>query len=198
MRTFPKALLLAATAIGCSTILAGPKEDSHSEPQPPELGHLDFLVGVWKVEQNHFDPSGAVVATATGTEEIAWILERHAIQRKYRTKTSSAAFEAIGLLTWSQSAKRFEGVWLDDASTNGPTLVHGHWNETDRGFVFELDAPAADGNRAKYKTVDRYESDTSRIATTYQLKGSDVVKISEVKYTRTTPCPAKLRLIWDD
>lgn len=199
MRTNLKALgFTVLTAFGCSALLAGPKEDAGAEFPVPELAHLDFLIGVWKVEQKHLDPSGAVIATAEGTETITWILDKHAIHRIYRTKDASSTFEAIGLLTWSDAAKRFDGTWFDNASTAGPTRASGEWNEKERSFVFELQGAGSPANSVKYKTIDRFESDSSRLAVTYLMKGSEVVKVSEVRYTRTTPCPAKLRAVFNE
>lgn len=199
MRTVSKTLgLIAATVIGSSAILADNRADSSPEFSAPEFEHLDFLVGSWKVEQKHLDASGSVIATAEGTEEITWVLDKHAIQRVYRTTTASTAFEAIGLLTWSAKAKKFEGAWFDNVPTAGSMRATGEWNQKDRTFVFQLEPLSGDGGDVSYKTIDRFETDTSRMAVTYQVKGSEITKISEVKYTRTTPCPAKLRMIFDN
>lgn len=163
----------------------------------PELARLDAFIGPWLVTEHHFNADGKLVGTVAGTEEITWVLEGRAIQRRYRTANESRRYEALGTLTWNAVAKRYEGVWFDNVSTGGPTVVSGEWNDDDRAMVFLLTSTRPDGSEAKHKVVERFVDEERRVATTYQLSGDDIVKRLEVEYKRTVPCPSRMGIIMD-
>ena len=163
----------------------------------PELAHLELFIGPWSVTETHFDVRGEVVATVKGTEEIGWILDRHAIRRTYTTSTGSGVFRAEGTLTWSEAQEHYVGIWIDNASTSGFSTVVGEWNDADRTMVFTLESPNAQRSKRRFKVVERFIDQETRVATTFQLDGSKVIKRTEVQYRRSIPCPAKLRGIFD-
>ena len=77
--------------------------DEHVNPQ---LARLAAFVGPWAVTETHFDVRGDVVATVKGTEEITWVLDRHAIRRVYQSRAEASHYRAIGMLTWNATRKR--------------------------------------------------------------------------------------------
>ena len=164
----------------------------------PQLASLDLYVGTWDVAEEHYDARGHVVATVQGAEEITWILDQHAIRRTYTTSTESRVFRAIGTLTWNKATQQYRGVWFDNVSTTGPTRVTGAWSPDTLTMVFTLESLADDGSTVRYKVVERFLDEERRLATTYLLKGSEVVKRLEVHYKRTIPCPDRLRIVFDE
>ncbi|MCH8881702.1 MAG: DUF1579 family protein [Planctomycetes bacterium] len=169
-----------------------------AESLSPQLKLLDLFVGPWSVVERHFNARGEQVAIVKGTEEIVWILDHHAIRRNYMTRTESAVFQAIGTLTFNSVAKHYQGVWLDNRSTAGPTTVTGEWSEETRSMVLTLESSGKNGTTIRHKVIERFLDEKRREAVTYLLRGSEVIKRMEVQYQRTIPCPARLRTILDE
>lgn len=164
----------------------------------PEIAHLALFIGPWRVSEEHFNARGEVVATVKGTEEITWILDRHAIRRVYQSGSGPTIYHAIGTLTWNDVDKKYHGVWFDNVSSAGPTTVTGEWNDEALMMVFTIESFAKDGSVVRHKVVERFINEERRVATTYLIKGTEVVKRIEVRYKRSIPCPARIRPIFDD
>jgi hypothetical protein len=62
---------------------------------------------------------------------------------------------------------------------------------------FSVEGPGPKGGRQQYKVIQRFESESTRVATTYLLRGNEVQKTLVVRYQRMTPCPGKVRVIFD-
>lgn len=192
------ALLLAVAAHAQSD--AKKPDATRSEKQPfvnPETSVMELYVGPWAVVEKHYDPDGKVVATVNGTEEIAWIVDRRAVRRSYITTSPSNVYRAFGVLSWDDVEKAYRGVWLDNASTNGPSTVTGRWEPDTQTMIFNVESRGEDGSSLTYKIVDHFADPEHHEATTYRLQDSQVTKLLEVQYKRTIPCPAKLRVILD-
>ena len=162
-------------------------------PPNEALGRLELLVGPWRVQETHVNPRGEAVATVDGTEEINWVLDKHAIQRVYQSASDAMRYQAIGLLTYDVGEKRYRGVWFDNLAVNGPAEVTGLWSPETKTFVFELTTTDADGAKKRYRRIEEWGDENHRLATTFLLSGSEVTKLLEVKYERTIPCPDKVR-----
>jgi len=184
--------------LSISTYGQDKKPDKPTEPfryVNPETARLEQFIGTWKVTERHFAENGKIIASATGLEEITWMLDRRAIQRSYRTSSGKTAFHAIGILTWNGAEKKYHGVWFNNTSTTGPTIVKGDWPEESATLTMELEATAGDGSRLKLKVIERHIDHDKRVRTTYSIDGDQVVKRLEVSYERTIPCPAKMRIL---
>lgn len=169
-----------------------------AESRSPELELLDLFVGPWSVIERHFNVRGEQVAVVKGTEEIVWILDHHAIRRNYTTRTESSVFQAVGTLTFNRIARQYQGIWLDNRSTAGPTTVKGEWSEETRSMVLTLESSGKDGTTIRHQVIERFLDEKRREAVTYLLRGSEVIKRMEVQYQRTIPCPARLLPILDE
>ena len=156
----------------------------------PDLAHLESLIGVWTVTETHYNELGQIVGTVKGTEEIGWILDKHAIRRVYTTRTETTAYHAVGTLTWNQPTQTYRGVWFDDASTCGPTQVSGTWSEQIGGLVLTLEAMADDGTAIQYRVIEKRADEDTRVATTFAVRRDEVTKRMTVKYKRSIPCPS--------
>ena len=189
--------LMVLLLCGAVTIGQSGADTESGEFPTPQLRHLELFIGPWSVTETHYGVRGEIVATVKGTEEIRWILDRHAIRRTYLTSTGTGVFRAEGTLTWSDAEKHYAGIWIDNASTSGFSTVVGEWNETERTMVFTLESPNAQGSKRRFKVVERFIDQDTRVATTFELDGSKVIKRIEVQYRRSTPCPAKIRGIFD-
>jgi hypothetical protein len=157
----------------------------------PELARLDVFIGPWSVTESHFNPRGELIATAKGTEEITWILDHRAIRRAYSTSTGSTVFKANGTLSWNDVEKKYQGVWFDNVSTAGPTTVTGSWDDQTRTMLLDVESSGREGSTIRYRVVERFADPQTRVATTYLIEGSSLIKRMEVEYKRATPCPAK-------
>jgi len=157
----------------------------------PELARLDVFIGPWSVTESHFNPRGELIATVKGTEEITWILDHRAIRRAYSTAPGSTIFKAQGTLTWNDTEKKYHGVWFDNVSTAGSTTVTGSWDDQTRTMLFQLESAGRDGSVVRYRVVERFADPQTRVATTYLVEGSNLIKRMEVEYKRATPCPAR-------
>lgn len=160
---------------------------------------FEAMIGVWNVTEHHYNERGKEVSTAKGTEEIHWILGKHAVRRSYTTSYSGGrAYHAIGTLTWNSAEKKYRGTWFDDVSTSGPTMVSGVWNKDSRTMEYLLESQAANGSTIRYKVVDKFVDEKHRVATTYFVRDAQLLKRLEVYYNRPKPCPAARSLIFLD
>jgi len=176
------------------------KADDSAFPKlpSPHFAPLEMYVGPWSVVQRHFDVRGEETSAARGSEENTWALDYHVLQRKYTTTSPAATYRASGTLTFNEATNAYEGVWYDNASTWGATTVKGEWQPADRTFVFTLERLTKDKGTVRYKVVERFVDKEHRTATTYLLSDKEVVKQLEVEYTRTSPCPDRLRVFFDE
>ena len=163
-----------------------------------ELEVVELWVGTWNIEETHFDVKGQIVATLKGTEEIGWKLNHHAVERAYTTRRPSDVFRAVGWLTWSEPQKSYVGVWINNAGLGGLVTQKGSWDAATRTMTFDVEASAADGRPERFKVVERFADEKTREATTFRIDPSGAVKMLEVRYTRSTPCPARVRIIFDN
>jgi len=163
----------------------------------PEVARLDMFIGAWNVTETHFNPQGDKVASVKGTEEMVWILDHRVIRRTYITSTETSVFRATGTLTWNAVEKVYHGVWFDNVSTSGPMVAKGTWDEDTRTMLFTLESSGPGGATVRHKVVEQLVDSDNRVATTYLLQGSALVKRLEVQYKRAIPCPAtnSLRII---
>ncbi len=190
-------VVAALPAVGQNEPGAAPSKNSPSRAEKPvefaspELARLDLFIGPWSVTESHFNPRGELIATVKGTEEITWILDHRAIRRVYSTATDTAVFKANGTLTWNDAEKKYHGVWFDNVSTAGPTLAKGTWDDETRTMLFYVELSGRDGAAVRYRVVEKFTDPQTRMATTYLIEGSNLVKRMEVEYKRATPCPAR-------
>ena len=199
------ALMIAVATLPNTSTRAESGEDQAATPGKPTsfaqaLDVLQQWIGPWKVTERHFDRLGKVVATTEGTEDGRWILDQHAIRRVYRSTRSATAYSAEGIFTWSAAEGRFKGVWFDNASQVGPGFVTAEWDANNRTMVFTVELSTGAGKTVTYRTVERFSDDEHRLATTYEVNGSELVKRIEVEYVRTVPCPERqsgMRIIPD-
>lgn len=161
----------------------------------PEFERLALFVGPWNVREKHFDETGQVIARVKGTEEVTWLLDRHAIRRVYRTGKDSSTYEAIGTLTWDDVKKRYVGAWFDNVSTTGPRTAVGEWQADTKTMVFTLTGTGVDGLTRTYRVIDRFLDPEHRSGTIFEIKGDQVIKKMEVTYERAVPCPGRVRPI---
>lgn len=194
--TRTRSVALVGTVTLCGLWLAPALADNNDSVKyaNPQLARLEDFVGTWKVTEQHFNERGDEVASASGTEEVIWILDRHALKRSYQTSTTKTSYSAVGTFTWNEPDGAYTGVWFDNFSTSGPTTARGEWDEEQSAFVFILEAKARDGTSLRHKVIERFEDERTRVATTYVLKGDEAIKRLEVRYARTSPCPARTML----
>ena len=76
--------------------------------------------------------------------------------------------------------------------------MKGEWSAETRSFIFTMEALSADGARRRYRRIEELIDEEHRVATTYLLTGSEVVKVLEGKYERMIPCPSGVRAVFDD
>jgi hypothetical protein len=174
-----------------SATLGGDKKPSRYFS--PELEKLEAFYGEWKVTVHHYDARGERVATVEGKEQVGWILNDHAIRREYQTGQGADSYQALGMLTWNEAKKRYQGVWFDTVSATGPTSVTGEWDEDTQSFTFQAETLGKDGSTIRYKVEDRLLESEKRIATTYLVSGDRLTRVLETHYKRATPCPGKFR-----
>ncbi len=166
-----------------------------------ETERLLLFLGPWRVTERHFNTKGDVVATVKGTEEITWLVDRRAIQRAYQTISDTTTYKAVGTLTYNAVAKRYEGMWLDNMSLSGPVKVTADWDKAARSMTYTLETQGSDGKTRTFKRIEEFpeeEHAERRIATTFQVDGSKVVKLFEVQYQRAHPCPSGIQRVFDN
>ncbi len=197
--------VVAAVAMGTAgaRLHAGP-DAARIEFPNTQLAELDRFYGGWHVVETHFDARGEVLSKAKATEEVAWILDNHALRRTYLRKTEKRVVEVISTITWNEALKQYRGASFDNQSSvdkqgrGGPTLMSGEWSADTEVFVFNLETVGADGETIRHRVVERILNDEERAATIYRMTDDGVQKIMEAHYKRAVPCPDRLRVIFGE
>jgi hypothetical protein len=158
----------------------------------PQMADLDILVGAWKVAETYFDEKGTAREGRAGTEEIVWMLDHHALYRRYNTATGDRVYRAVGVIAWSAPEKQYRGNWFDNAPEQGPSprTITGSFDSRTATLTWMMESQAPDGSPRTHRVIERFVSHEERVATTFELKGDRVIKLMEVRYTRAEPCPA--------
>ena len=193
-------LVLGAAAGIATTSHAGPpgrEEGSSFVYASDELKLFEEYYGLWKVSEQHFDEQGQPVGVVEATEEVAWMLDRHAIRRTYARTAGVVPYRAVGILTWNDVRSVYEGTWFDNVSKAGPNHVTGVWDASEQTMTFTMESLLPTGRTVTYRIVDRFVDSDNRVATTYSVDGKETVKRMEVKYKRTRACPAKVQRVFD-
>ena len=159
-----RVLVWVIVAGGCG-LVAGAVQDGPMVPavgperaklfSVPQLADLDIFVGAWKVKETYFDEKGVARDGRKGTEEIVWMLDHHALYRRYNTSTGDRVYRAVCTIAWSEPDKRYLGSWFDSAPEQGPSprTISGSFDddlgdEVTGGGRFIADAP---GDRAIHR-----------------------------------------------
>lgn len=183
-------------ALVCATVAATSFASSDNAPAEPRVA-LELLVGYWDVVEVHFDERGQQIASVKGTEENIWILDRQALQRTYITHSASGDYKAIGTFTVTSEDDQLVGVWFDNVAGSGPRRATATWKPGERTSVYTL-AASKDSGGPKYQIIEKFTDEKTRVATTFLVDGNKVSKRLEVTYTRSQPCPDKLRPIFGE
>lgn len=201
-------ILVAALFAGCVTGWFNPILAHEDQPithekdvqrsRPLEKDVLQLFVGAWRVLERHFDEKGREIATAKAVEEITSIVDDEGIQRTYTRKSESQVYRALGMLSWSETQKRYVGLWINNDPRSGPSRVTGEWHPEDKTMVFDVDTHLPDGTVQRLKVVERLLDEERRESTTFELKDGVVIKRMQAQFRRATPCPDRLRVIYDD
>lgn len=175
---------------------AQPAPESKSSDAPPlsfaeAMDVLYRWLGPWTVIERHFDGTGKVAAEVKGTEEGRWILDERATRRVYRTATGSGVFEAEGTFSYNEAEHRFEGFWVNNLTTQGPSACRATWNPDTETMIYEVDPLGDGGSRERFRVVERFVSDKRRESTTYRVRGDQLTKVLEISYERSGPCPER-------
>jgi len=190
--------VLPLLAVGLLSAVATPVQPSTDKgTSSPEMDVLDRYLGAWKLTERYFDAMGKVTATVKGTEEIAWILDKHVLQRTYTSTSDTRTFRAIGMLTWNAAEGKYHGTWIDNLSKSGPTIVQGDWDPKRNAMALKYTLTEGDRVVREFNVIERFITESKRIATTFEVTGETVKKRTEVEYKRVVPCPSSLRIISD-
>ncbi|MBI1827081.1 MAG: DUF1579 family protein [Planctomycetes bacterium] len=171
-------------------------EATSKEPEPgvfpdPMTARLDRLAGIWEIVETQFDPKGEIISSVKGREEVVWTLDNRVLRRTYTTKTEQRFYWAIGMTTWNQPDGKYRAAWFDNLGSSGPSLAVGAWGDEPDTLVWTLEARGPDGGKTEYRIIERLIDEETRIATTYFVSGSDLVKRMDVHYKRALPCPTR-------
>lgn len=194
----PVAALLSSTAAQQADTAGRESGGTDADHPNEQLARLEMWIGLWTVTERHFNSNGDVVATVKGSEEVSWLLDRHAIKRDYRSGTESSKFHALGIWTFNDVDDVYQGIWFDNTGTAGPTLVKGEWDPGTLTMVATMESPRKNGSPVGHRVVERFIDPDHREATTYRLDGTELTKRMQVEYVRAIPCPGRIRTIFDD
>ena len=195
-------VLVGVIVVGGCGLVAAAVQDAPSVPivhperaklfSVSQLADLDIFVGAWKVAETYFDEKGVARDGRKGTEEIVWMLDHHALYRRYNTATGDLVYRAVGTIAWSEPDKEYRGSWFDNAPEQGPSprTITGSFDARTATMTWVMESKNPDGSSRTHRMIERFIGIEERVTTTFEVKGDRVTKLMEVKYTRAEPCPA--------
>ena len=191
---------LAATMVvgGLSAAERGKRKAVDPPPPSAQAARLELYLGLWRVTQTSFDQMGKETSTMHGSEEVIWVLDKYAIRRTLTLSAGDRRLESEGMFAFNDATETYDGIWLSNWSTSGPTYATGRFEASKGQFVTTLKSRQADGTEKEYQVIERFPDAKTRSATTYEVKADGLVKVLEVSYRRSTPCPGGPRPIYDD
>jgi hypothetical protein len=199
-RALPELFAVLITAQTAANTQTSEVDTNPKAPTYPnsETERLEIYVGAWSVTERHYNTKGEEIGVVKGSEDIVWVLDRHAIGRTYTTTHGDELYRATATVKWVPGEKRYRGVWFDSNPNSGPSPVTADWNDADKTMLWKLEVQPPGGAKEEYNIVEKFFDGDRREAVTYRVDKTGVTRTLVVQYRRTVPCPGKVRMFFGD
>ncbi|MAV38285.1 MAG: hypothetical protein CMJ59_22830 [Planctomycetaceae bacterium] len=183
--------LIVGVALSATTGTVAIAQQSAFHAHSEHLQILQPLLGQWEFEGAAAN-EGALPAGAEfkGTLSLRWILNRSAMELKFRT-TADDRVIAQGLLHYSWDPVKKTVVL--DGRTRGGDVIHGEWVSADeKTFIFKLRGRQADGtSKSSTRTITlAADNQSQEIVWTDQMIGGEQAPDTKVT-ARRVPRPLR-------
>ncbi len=154
-------------------------------PIGPELKRLEQFVGTWKVEHKMWHTPDAEPQLSHGTEVYKLILDGRALVSEFESAGPEGTFKGHGLTIWNVVKQKYQGVWMDIYSYNGPQISWATCDDEGKNWTWKSQMMGFDGKmmsmRGTQKILDKDHQHMEFYATGPDGKE---FKMMEFKYTR--------------
>lgn len=153
----------------------------------PEHKVLHETVGKWKIEVKHWMPGQTEPETAYGTSKVTQILDGLGTVVEDETTGDEGTFKGYGLFTWNSLTKKYEGVWLDNHTQDGPTEMTGTYDAATKTLTWTYSGIMPGMGSLNFKMVEKRESKDKIVSTFFMLTpDKQEVRMMEITSTRTS------------
>ena len=193
-RTLVSCLGISALAIG----VAGAQDKKAAAPMDekammeamqkagtPGEGHkkLESMIGTFDAKIKMWMDPSKPPEESTGTSVNSWVLGNRFIETKHQGTFMGQPFSGIGYTGYDNTTKKYEGTWMDSAST-GMMVSKG----TMAGNVMTSSSTMADPTTGKMTTMKLKTTVTDKDHHTMEMWGPGPdgknYKMMEINYTR--------------
>ncbi len=146
---------------------------------------LDVFVGTWHATVTLWMQPEAPPQVSEGTMVNQWVLGSRFLEQRYEGGLFGATFQGRGFWGYHNGAQRYEGFWIDSASTVMQT-EHGSYDAATRTFKMEGGFPnPTTGAPMSRRTIIAIVSDDEHRMEMF-MPGPDGVpaKVMEITYRR--------------
>ncbi len=146
--------------------------------------HLNAFEGTWKAACKMWQKPGAPPMEYGGDMTNTWELGGRFLKQSFKAPLFGGVFEGIGYFGYNIHANRYEGVWMDTASTI-MQLETGSVDATGKVFSMSGEFPSPMGGTMKKRTVITVRSQDEHLFEMYFTAGNfPEMKMLEAVYTR--------------
>lgn len=177
---------IAAIALAAPPAFADHHEEApEMKPVPagPEAKMLEDWAGKWDAAVKMW--MGPEAQESKGTQTCRMILGGIALACDYDSSDGPMPMKGHGVTIWNPTAKRYDGVWLDNYSWAGPSTSTGTWDAGTKTFTETMTSDMPDGTKHTMRLVTKVDTRDKHTMTFYG-KGPDgkEARMMEIVYTR--------------
>lgn len=181
-------LLMCALVLAAPAAFAQEAKHEHEAPKIVPVGEeargMQACAGEWDAVAKMWHGPGEP-KVARGKQTCKVILGGLAIAYEFESTDEVMPMKGFGVSMWNPTTKKFDAVWFDNYSWNGPALSEGTFDKATKTLTETMVSKMPDGSAMKMRLVTKYESPDKNVMTFY-APGPDgkEVRMMEITYTR--------------
>lgn len=144
---------------------------------------LEAMVGNWDAKVKHWISGDQAPAETKGSSKTEMILGGRYLRQEYKGEFRGTPIEGLGLIGYDNTAKQYESIWIDSASTD--VLVTDGQSEDGKSIkATGKFTDALSGKPGKLRTVTTLVDKDTIHYELYKTRGGKEYQVLDVTYTR--------------
>lgn len=158
---------------------------AHNAEPGAEHTVLDAFLGTWNAQVTLQMEPGLPPTVSQGVMTNSWALGGRFLEQRYKGEVFGCDFEGRGYFGFNNGSRKYEGVWMDTASTCIASEV-GDYNKATKSFTMNSSfANPADGSQGTKRTIITIKSpDEHTMESYFPTPDGKEWKMMEIVYKR--------------
>lgn len=164
-----------------------PEQLAWMEAMQPSEGHkkLEPMVGTFKATVKMWMEPGGEPSVSQGVMTNSWTLGGRYIQHDYKGESFGGPFEGKGFMGFDNTTQKFQGLWIDTASTM-MMFEEGDFDASTKTFTMRgsMTCPSTKQPFDKRSVVKIIDDDHHTMEMYFKGADGNEMKNMEIEYTR--------------